>query len=131
MAAVAIIAPNVPDAEGQVCTLSDIRSLPGAVRGFIQRRFPTFRLKYSRTAQCEYYANTCPKCGVLSGDFYLHSEPGGPFFPTTENEASQLTIENIPLDGPVEIEAAFGAGTADLILKHGEKRIAEEADWGA
>ena len=92
MPAVAIIAPNVPDAQGESCILSDIGSLPGPMRMFIQKRFPSFRLKYSKTTESEYYANTCPKCGMLSGDFYLHSEPGGPFFPTSEEEAALLTV---------------------------------------
>ena len=130
MPAVAIIAPNVPDARGEVCSLSGVRSLPGRVRRFIQKRFPTFRLKYSKTTQSEYYANTCPTCGVLSGDFHLHDEPGAPFFPTTEDEASRLTIEEIPLDGPVQIEAALGMGTAELILKHAKKRTPQETDPG-
>ena len=121
MPAVAIIAPNVPEAEGEVCTLSDIRSLPSNLRSFIQKRFPSFRLKYSKTTQSEYYANTCPKCGMLSGDFYLHSEPGGPFFPTSEEEATHLTVVEIPLDGPVEVEAGLGMGTGDLILEHAKK----------
>jgi hypothetical protein len=121
MPAVAIIAPNVPEAEGEVCTLSDIRSLPGNLRSFIQKRFPSFRLKYSKTTQSEYYANICPKCGMLSGDFYLHSEPGGPFFPTSDEDAIHLTVVEIPLDGPVEVEASLGMGVGDLILEHAKK----------
>ena len=26
------------------------------------------------------YFNTCPYCGMLQGDWYLYSEPDGPFF---------------------------------------------------
>ena len=124
MPAVAIIAPNVPDAQGETCILSNIRSLPGPMRMFIQKRFPSFRLKYSKTTESEYYANTCPKCGMLSGDFYLHSEPGGPFFPTSEEEAALLTLEEIPMEGPDEVESGWGVGTADLILKHGKRKTA-------
>lgn len=80
MPAVAIIASNVPGTEGSVCILSDILSLPVGVRAFIQKRFPTFKLTYSKTIRAKYHANTCPRCGVLSGDFFLHSEPGSPFF---------------------------------------------------
>lgn len=124
MPAVAIIAPNVPEAEGEPCTLSDVGSLPGPMRTFIQKRFPTFRLKYSKTTRSEYYASTCPNCGVLSGDFYLHSEPGAPFFPTTEEEAARLTVEEIPVASPVDVEAALGMGTAHLILENAKRKPA-------
>jgi len=97
MPVVALIAPNVPETENTVCILSDIRELPTSIITFIQKRFPTFKLKYSKTIETKYYANTCPKSGVLSGDFYLHSEPGAPFFPTEEEEAEILTIEEVPI----------------------------------
>ena len=119
MPAVAIIAPNVPGTEGSVCILSDILSLPGGVRAFIQKRFPTFKLTYSKTIRSKYYANTCPKCGVLSGDFFLHSEPGSPFFPESEEEAAHLTLVKIPMDGPIEVEAGLGMGVGEIILEHG------------
>ncbi|MBN2495433.1 MAG: hypothetical protein JXR96_12635 [Deltaproteobacteria bacterium] len=121
MPALAIIAPNVPETEGTVCILSDIRSLPGKIRAFIQKRFPTFKLTYSRTTRSKYYANTCPKCRVLSGDFFLHSEPGGPFFPESEEEAAQLTLVEIPMDGPIEVEAGLGMGMGEIILKHARR----------
>ncbi len=130
MPAVAIIAPDVPEAEGEICTLSDIRSLPGPMRTFIQKRFPTFRLKYSKTTQSEYYASTCPNCGVLSGDFYLHGEPGAPFFPTTEEEAARLTVEEIPVAGPMDVEAGLGMGAAHLILKNAKRKAAEPSVGG-
>jgi len=130
MPAVGLIAANVPGTEGEVCTLSDIRRLPPTVLAFIQKRFPTFRLKYSKTVRSQYYANTCAKCGVLSGDWHLHSEPGGPFFPTDEVEARRLTVEEIPLQGPIEVEAGLGMGTGELILEHGTKKAAEQAGGG-
>lgn len=84
-------------------------------------RFPSFALRYSKTAGSRYYANTCPKCGVISGDFYLHSEPGAPFFPTTEEEAKQLTLEAIPLAESIRVRAGVGVGAGDLILEHARK----------
>ena len=126
MPAVAIIAPKVPGTEGTVCILSDIQSLPGKIRAFIQKRFPAFKLTYSKTTRSKYYANTCPKCGVLSGDFFLHSEPGGPFFPESEHEAAHLALVEIPTDGPIEVEAGLGMGPGEIILKHGGKQGIEQ-----
>jgi hypothetical protein len=117
--AVALIAPNVPEEDGEVGILSNIIELPSSVLVFVQARFPTFKRQLSRTTQSEYYANTCPQCGALSGDFYLHSEPGGAFFPKTEADAARLTVEEIPLDGPIEVAACLGIGCGDFILEHG------------
>ena len=96
MPVIALVAPNVPEAEGEVCILSQVEELPEVVLRFVRNHFPSFRLKYSKTLGSRYYANTCPKCGVISGDFHLHSEPGAPFFPTTKREGSRLTLEAVP-----------------------------------
>lgn len=121
---VCLIAPQVEGAEGEVCVLSEVRRLPEGVLIFIQRQFPSFRLKYSKTVQASYYANTCPKCGVLSGDFYLHAEPGAPFFPETEEDAKRFTVEEIPMSGSIEVEASPGMGVGALILAHAKRRSA-------
>jgi hypothetical protein len=90
MAVVAILAPKVEGTAGEICILSEITGLPEAVLAYIQGRVPTFKLKFSKTIGLKYFASTCLKCGVLSGDFHLHSEPGAPFFPTDEHEAASL-----------------------------------------
>lgn len=125
MPVVALIAPNVPETEGTVCILSDVRELPSSVLAFVQRRFSTFKLKYSKTTQSKYYANTCPRCGVLSGDFYLHSEPGVPFFPTTE-EATDLALEVIPIQAPIQVRAGLGMGVGELIMEKAKRIEAEQ-----
>ena len=126
MPALALIAPNVAEADGEICILSEIEEIPKAVLQFVGNRFPSFTLRYSKTAGSRYYANTCLRCGVISGDFYLHSEPGAPFFPTTEEEAKQLTLEAIPLAGPITIRAGVGVGAGDLILEHARKLTAAQ-----
>ena len=88
---------------------------------FVGTRFPSFALRYSKTAGSRYYANTCPKCGVISGDFYLHSDLGAPFFPTTKEEAKQLTLEAIPLADSIRVRAGIGMGAGELILEHARK----------
>lgn len=126
MTALALIAPNVAEADGEICILSEIAELPKAVLQFVGTRFPSFALRYSKTAGSRYYANTCPKCGVISGDFYLHSEPGAPFFPTTEEEAKQLTVEAIPLTGSIRVRAGIGTGAGELILDNARKQMAAQ-----
>jgi len=118
MPVVAILAPNVEDTDNQICILSDIVGLPEEILSYIQKRVPTFKLKYSKTIGSKYYANTCPRCGILSGDFFLHSEPGAPFFPTDESEASLLYQTEIPINNPVLVHAGLHMGAGELIQKH-------------
>ena len=126
MPALALVAPKVAEAEGEICLVSEVEQLPEAVLQFVRKRFPSFQLRYSQTLGSRYYANTCPKCGVISGDFYLHSEPGAPFFPTTEEEAKQLTLEGVPLTASITLRAGLGMGVGDLILEHARKVTTEQ-----
>lgn len=114
----AVLAPHIDDTEGQVCILTDIGSMPAEIMNYIQNRVPTYKLKFSKTVGHKYFANTRPKCGMLSGNFYLHSEPGAPFFPTDEKEAKLLYMTKIPINGPVNIEASLHVGTGELISKN-------------
>jgi hypothetical protein len=75
MSVVTLLARHVMDTEDQVCILSNIQNLPNEVLYYIQKRVPTFKLKSSRMAGIKYYANTCPKCRVIFGDFFLQEEP--------------------------------------------------------
>jgi hypothetical protein len=101
--------------------LSNTEELPPELTRFIQERCPTFRLTYSKTVGGRYFANNCPKCGVMSGDFYLHSEPGAPFFPTEPNEAASLTLENISINRALIARTGCGYGTAELILEYARR----------
>ncbi len=121
MPVVTILAPNIEETDNQICILSDIVGLPEEIIGYIQKRVPTFKLKYSKTVGRKYFANTCPKCGSLSGDFFLHSEPGAPFFPTNENEASRLYLTKIPIEDPIHLQSGIHIGAGKLILSHAKQ----------
>ena len=120
MPVVAVIAKMRTESDGEEVSgiLSEIVDIPRVIKEFVQRKVPTFKKVYSKTTESLYYGNTCPNCGVLSGDFFLHCEPGAPFFPTEESEAKALYVTKIPLDRTVSIDAGIGFGAADLILEH-------------
>lgn len=40
----------------------------------------SIKFVFSKTKGTEYWANTCPFCEALQGDFFLYNEPDGPFF---------------------------------------------------
>jgi hypothetical protein len=121
MPAVALLAPHIEDTEEQVCILSEVEILPNEITHYIQSRVPSFKLKYSKTAAQRYFANTCPKCGILSGDFFFHSEPGAAFFPTENAEAKQLYMTKIPISKPIEIKASLNIGVGELILENAKE----------
>ena len=125
MPVVSVLAPKVRDSLGQVSVLSGITDMPEEVVAYIQGRVPTFKLKFSKTVGQEYYASTCPKCGMLSGDFHLHSEPGAPFFPTTEEEAASLYMTEIPISAAIDDPAL--AITIIAVITGPISRISERA----
>lgn len=121
MPVIALLAPKVDDTEDQVCILSAIDDIPKEVLSFIQSKVPTFVLKYSKTVGRKYFANTCPKCRAIYGDFFLHDEPGAPFFPSDEEESKSLYIKEIPLSKPIKIRADLGLGVGEIILSNAKK----------
>lgn len=40
----------------------------------------TIRFEYSKTVKGKYWANICPHCKAIQGDWFLFAEPEGPFF---------------------------------------------------
>ena len=40
----------------------------------------TIQYRYSKTVGGKYWANTCPRCNSIQGDWFLFSDPDGPFF---------------------------------------------------
>ena len=121
MPAVAILAPVIEDTDNEVCILSDVVDLPEKVLGYIQKRVPTYKFRFSKTVGSKYFANTCPSCKIITGDFFLHSEPGAPFFPTNKEAASSLYKTEIPIKGQILVKAGLNMGTGELILKHAKQ----------
>jgi len=121
MPVIALLAPNVDAAESEICILSDIQELPKDVYFFIKNRVPSFKMKYSKMAGHKYLGNTCPKCGLLSGEFFLHAEPGCSFLPVDESDAKSLYIREIPLADSITVAASVSTGCGDLILKNAKR----------
>ena len=121
MTVATLLAPHVEDTQGEVCLLSNIEELPDEVLSYIKKRVPTFKLRSSKMAGSKYYANTCPKCRVIYGDFFLHAEPGAAFFPTDEKEAKSLYLTEIPISKTIEVDGSLGMGVGELILSNAKR----------
>jgi hypothetical protein len=121
MPVITLLAPHVADTENQVCVLSNIERIPQKILRIIQERVPTFQFRSSLMAGSKYFANTCPTCHVIYGDFFLHSDPGAPFFPESEEEARSIYLTEIPLSKPIKVEASPGFGVGEVILSNAKR----------
>lgn len=97
-----------------------ITSLPAELLALLVARLPRYRLHFSKTTRSEYFTNMC-ECGGNFGDFFLHSEPGEGFWPTVEDEARLVMIEELPLSGSFEIAADSETEGLELIFKYGTR----------
>lgn len=93
--------------------------IDAAFSSILSQAFPNYKITYSKTAECSYWANHCEHCEAFHGDFFLHSEPGGAFFPLEIEEYGQLTFITISSKFDVEINADYSwLSHADDILNY-------------
>lgn len=104
--------------------LQNLVELPPEILEAIHRFHPQFQKRFSKTAECEYYMNTC-SCGAHFGDFYLHNDPDSPFRPMDEDDAPEIILRRLPLEGQFEVNASYSIGGGSLILEYA-KRVNEE-----
>lgn len=100
--------------------LQEIEAMPDELRAQIQMHHQNFEWRESRAAGYSYFMNTCP-CGAHFGDFYLFSEPGGAFFPSTEEDAAKIGILELPVEGTHGLACNPGFGLGGFILEHGKR----------
>jgi hypothetical protein len=55
---------------------------------------PTVKFTYTRTTGTRYWANTCPHCQAVQGDWNLYAEPGGAFFEVGQYENAGENTED-------------------------------------
>ena len=79
--------------------VSRVTDIDPRALGQIRHYAPSWRPGYSQTAGTSYYANHCPYCSRLQGDFMIFSEPGGAFLPESPQQAAKIHLHKI--DEPV------------------------------
>lgn len=77
------------------------------IAAFLSSKFPFFKLGFSKTVGESYWANHCIQCGALQGDFFNHNEPGGAFFPISEEECSSITLVKLPFSYDAGLQGCF------------------------
>ncbi len=55
-----------------------------------------YYLDFSKTTNSSYWMNHCEHCGMKQGDFAMHCEPGGAFFPMDEEAVLNIRLQAIP-----------------------------------
>jgi hypothetical protein len=101
--------------------LNNIAEMPKEILNHICSLHPQYEKRTSKMAGSAHYMNTC-SCGAHFGDFYLHSEPGGAFFPNSEEQARQITVQELPFTGTFEFLCGYGIGTGSFIFEHAQRR---------
>lgn len=100
--------------------LTNITDMPESIFQHLTTVHPSYRQHPSRTAGQTYYANMC-ECGANFGDFYLHSEPGGAFFPMSEEQAAEMTVTALPFEGVFDFHCGYSQGRGDFIFQHAKR----------
>jgi hypothetical protein len=108
------------DGEETLYLFSGIDWLPEPALEALRRVNPGYRMRFSKTAGCEYFMNHCP-CGAQLGDFFMHSEPGGAFFPMDEDSARRITLRGLAVDGSMEMSGDPGTSVPNLIWEYARR----------
>lgn len=90
-------------------TYGSLETVPTMLQPYFTANCPSYREDYSKTAGGRYCMNHC-SCGAKLGDFYLHNEPGGAFFPTSERVAREIELKQIRDLAATRIEIPAGPG---------------------
>ncbi len=85
--------PALDEWEKQDCAsiVNHITSLPDAVLNRIQSLSPRYKVGHSKMGG-SYFMNSCVHCNSIQGDFFLYSEPGGAFFPTSQAASDEIQV---------------------------------------
>lgn len=89
-----------------------ITRLPPDAIGFIQSVQPAYRQGFSKTTDSRYYANHCPSCRALQGDFHLYSEPDGAFWLVSAMDAARMQARRFPGDFLADADISFSENVA-------------------
>lgn len=106
-----------------------IAELPPDIADIASAASPHYRPAFSKTIQGRYWANHCPSCGVLQGDFGLFCEPGGAFLPMAEWEVQDQRAARLAIPFEATAEFSFGIEVATSIPGVRDSRPASGAHY--
>lgn len=103
-------------------TFNELEEVPECLIEYFAKNCPSYYIDYSATINASYCMNHC-HCGAKRGDFYLHCEPDGGFFPTTQAKAQNITLTKIPFITSYQFELNAGPGQQypNLIAQYAQR----------
>lgn len=93
--------------------LCDLTTVTGSVRKVLAQQCPAYHVDHSNMAGGDYLMNHCVHCAAKQGDWYLHNEPGGAFFPMSPDEAGSITLRRV--DAPLIVQGTAPITSDDLM----------------
>lgn len=98
-----------------------LTSAPQKIKNLFKKYAPTYYFDYSKQTESSYFINHC-KCGAKLGDFFLHCEPHGAFFPMSPEEVkNKITMHSIQTSEPITINSVYGFGDTNFIPAGAER----------
>ncbi len=91
-----------------VIFISDLESIDVRIEPLLKTHATRYRPDFSKTQGMRLWMNHCEKCGIKMGDFFMHQEPGGAFFPTTPSEEARLSPTLLFERGRFKFSGSFG-----------------------
>jgi Domain of unknown function (DUF5710) len=71
-------------------SISNLENVDERIGQYLAKFAPKYRMDFSKTQSANVYMNHCHHCGAKLGDFYMHNEPGGAFFPDSYEDSQRL-----------------------------------------
>ena len=94
-------------------TVGSVQSLSPLVSKQVRRFTENLKQAYSKAAGHRYIMNHCERCGAKLGDYFMHGEPGGAFFPTSPDQASRMIL--IKINERFDANCGIGSATEDFV----------------
>jgi len=104
--------------EKELVKFQYIAVLPDRLKNLVNEKYQKYYIDWSNTTKSFYYINHCEHCGAILGDFYMHNEPEGAFFPKTPEEAKEILVLELKTDGFVKLNGEPSWGTMEFILQY-------------
>lgn len=106
----------ISESETEVHLIGDIEFIPDSLSTYFKERF-NFYIDFSKQNKSyKYYANHCRHCGVIHGDFYLHSRADSPFFIYSKEDAEKLLVHKITLPYDIEVNGSIEWSDRDEMI---------------
>jgi hypothetical protein len=100
---------------------SNVQKLRPELAAEVSKMYPRYRPAYSKTAGGRYYMNHCSACDAKLGDFFLHEELGGAFFPTNARAASNVILRRLPVSRSSQVSATFSLAARNLLHRYAQR----------